>query len=48
MVLKECFECKKCINSDDIDDVMIMDSNDINEKISSHKSKWDSSWGMLI
>ncbi|XVF22518.1 hypothetical protein REPUB_Repub12eG0179400 [Reevesia pubescens] len=46
VIMEDCVECKKCAASDD-DDVVILDSNDIKENISSHKRKRDSMWGML-
>ncbi|XP_022757397.1 AT-rich interactive domain-containing protein 1 isoform X2 [Durio zibethinus] len=44
---EDCVECKKCSDSDDDDDFVLLDSNDIKEKFSSHKRKRDSMWGML-
>ncbi|XWS35802.1 hypothetical protein CRYUN_Cryun20dG0027200 [Craigia yunnanensis] len=46
-IMEDCVECKKCTYSDIDDDVMILDSNEIKEKISSHKRKRDSLWGMF-
>ena len=46
-IMEDCVECKKCTDSDDNGDVVILDSNGIREKFSSHKRKRDSTWGML-
>ncbi|KAE8701017.1 Detected protein of confused Function [Hibiscus syriacus] len=43
---EDCVEFKKCTDNDD-DDVMILDSNDIKQNLSSHKRKRDSTWEML-
>ncbi|KAL4366447.1 hypothetical protein GQ457_05G000630 [Hibiscus cannabinus] len=44
---EDCVEYKKCRDSDDDCDVMVLDSNDIKEKFPSHKRKRDSTWEML-
>ena len=38
-IMEDCVECKKCTYNDIDDDVVILDSNNIKEKISSHTRK---------
>ncbi|KAK6285687.1 hypothetical protein POUND7_011866 [Theobroma cacao] len=46
-IMEDFVDCKKCTDSDDDDNVVILDSNDTKEKFSSHKRKRESMRGML-